>query len=96
MPARAAERWGLANRVVPADRVLDTALELAGTIAANAPLAVRASKRIMARSAAAGSDWDAPAWDMNAEETAAIWTSHDAQEGATAFAEKRKPEWTGT
>ena len=96
LDARTAERWGLVNRVVPPDQVLPTALELAGTIAANAPLAVRATKRIMARSATTGSDWDAPAWDMNEEETAAIWTSRDAHEGATAFAEKRRPEWTGT
>lgn len=96
LDARTAERWGLVNRVVPPDQVLPAALELAETIAANAPLAVRATKRVMARSAATGSDWDAPAWEMNEAETAAIWTSRDAREGATAFAEKRRPEWTGT
>jgi crotonobetainyl-CoA hydratase len=89
-------RWGLVNRVVAPDRVLDVALELAETIAANAPLAVRASKRIMARSAATGSDWDAAAWEMSAEEAASVKASRDAREGATAFAQKRRPQWTGT
>jgi crotonobetainyl-CoA hydratase len=93
--ARTAERWGLVNQVVPADRVLDAALGLAGDIAANAPLAVRASKRIMIRSGAAGSDWDAPAWELNEAEFRSVRSSRDAHEGATAFAEKRPPEWRG-
>jgi crotonobetainyl-CoA hydratase len=93
--ARTAERWGLVNQVVPADRVLGAALGLAGDIAANAPLAVRASKRIMIRSGAAGSDWDAPAWELNEAEFRSVRSSRDAHEGATAFAEKRPPEWRG-
>jgi crotonobetainyl-CoA hydratase len=88
-------RWGLVNRVVPAADVLGTALALAEAIAANAPLAVRASKRIMARSAG-GSDWADEVWAMNEAEFADVRRSRDAREGATAFAQKRRPEWSGT
>jgi crotonobetainyl-CoA hydratase len=91
--APTALRWGLVNQVVPPEKVLDTALTLAERIAANAPLAVRASKRIMTRAAATGSDWDDAAWDLNDTEFNAILTSQDAHEGAAAFAEKRAPQW---
>ncbi|MBF6540510.1 crotonase/enoyl-CoA hydratase family protein [Nocardia farcinica] len=93
--AETAARWGLVNRVVPADQVLAVALELAETIAANAPLAVRASKRIIHRAAAFGSDWDAPIWQMNMEQTMPVFLSKDAAEGPRAFAEKRAPQWRG-
>ena len=92
--AGAALRWGLVNRVVPPEDVLHTALALADTIAANAPLAVRASKRMMMRSAA-GSSWEPAMWEMNEAEFAAIRSSQDAHEGASAFAQKRMPEWVG-
>src|SRR4051794_29046501 len=94
LDAAAALRWGLVNRVVPADEVVATALALAQKIAANAPLALRASKRITANSAS-GSDWDPAVWEVNLAEVAAIRTTRDAREGATAFAEKRAPDWTG-
>ena len=94
LDAQTALRWGLVNRAVPAEEVLDTALVLAERIAANAPLAVRASKRMMMRSAA-GSDWESAVWEMNEAEFAAVRASRDAREGATAFAQKRVPEWVG-
>ncbi len=85
--------YGLVNRVVPAGRVVGEALELAGLICANAPLAVQVSKELMKRSL----DLDeAQAWDLNGELTARVLTSRDALEGAVAFAEKRPPVWTGT
>lgn len=93
--AASALRWGLVNRIVPATAVLDKALELANRIAANAPLAVRASKRIMARSTTC-SDWADEAWAMNEAEFVEVRASRDAREGATAFAEKRRPEWSGS
>jgi crotonobetainyl-CoA hydratase len=94
MDAATALRWGLVNRVVPAEDVLAAALELAVKVAANAPLAVRTSKRIMMRSAA-GSDWEDPVWDMNEAEFAVVRGSEDAREGARAFAQKREPRWIG-
>ena len=87
--ARALE-LGLVNRVVPAGRALDAALELAQRIAANAPLAVRASKRMIV---------EAPRWppaevfDRQREALEQIADSLDAREGALAFAEKRAPVW---
>ncbi|WP_433677746.1 crotonase/enoyl-CoA hydratase family protein [Nocardia sp. CA-119907] len=93
--ATAAAHWGLVNRVVPAERVLPAAMELAETIAANAPLSVRASKRIMHRVNEFGSEWDNPIWEMSFREAAPIFTSKDALEGPRAFAEKRAPQWRG-
>jgi crotonobetainyl-CoA hydratase len=93
--ARSALQWGLVNRVVPAEQVIDTAFTLAEQIAANAPLAVRASKRIMARSAEVGSTWNDAAWAMSEAEFSEVLSSKDIREGASAFAEKRPPKWTG-
>ncbi len=90
--ARRAQVLGLVNRVVAADQVVESALELAEKICANAPLAVRISKEIMMRSL------DLPeheAWKMNDEKIVPVFTSKDAIEGATAFAEKRPPRWEG-
>ncbi len=80
------------NRVVPAARVVDEALALAEVISANAPLAVRASKELMKRSAGLA---EAQAWELNDELTAPVLASRDALEGAVAFAEKRPPLWAG-
>jgi crotonobetainyl-CoA hydratase len=94
LTAETALRWGLVNHVVPPGEVLGTALAVAEKIATNAPLAVRASKRIMMRSAT-GSDWDASVWEMNEAEFRGVRASEDAREGATAFAQKREPRWVG-
>jgi enoyl-CoA hydratase len=80
---------GLVNRVVPAERLLDEALELAARIARNGPVALRFAKRVMWR-AKPGDDWDA-LW----AETGEVFESEDAVEGARAFAERREPRWTG-
>ncbi|GGN80875.1 crotonase/enoyl-CoA hydratase family protein [Nocardia rhizosphaerihabitans] len=87
-------RWGLVNRVVPADQVLDTAIELAGKIARNAPLAVQVSKRVLYQ-AAAMSDWEAESWKLSDDAAKAILRTADAKEGPRSFAEKRKPKWEG-
>ncbi|HEX9832618.1 MAG TPA: crotonase/enoyl-CoA hydratase family protein [Mycobacterium sp.] len=89
-------QWGLVNAVVEPDDVLSVALQMAEKVAANAPLAVTASKRIMARRRDFGSDWNDAMWSMNDRELAAILASEDAKEGPTAFAEKRPPRWTGS
>jgi enoyl-CoA hydratase len=83
---------GMVNRLVEPGGAVDEALALAGQIAANAPLALRTSKWIMTR--ASGRD-DPELWREQEERAAAIMVSHDAIEGATAFAEKRPPRWTG-
>ncbi|MFD6394138.1 crotonase/enoyl-CoA hydratase family protein [Nocardia sp. NPDC060259] len=89
--ARALE-LGLVNRVVPADLVLDAALELAGRIAANAPLAVQASKRV-ALGLVDGKIADDAAWDLTNREIMGVARTEDVREGTLAFAEKRKPNW---
>jgi crotonobetainyl-CoA hydratase len=96
MTAAEAGRWGLANRVVPAESLLDSALELAGQITAGAPLAVAAIQEVLA--ATAGLDVrDAFALMRSGDLTAysRMLASEDAVEGPRAFAEKRLPEWQG-
>ncbi|MCK4176897.1 crotonase/enoyl-CoA hydratase family protein [Aciditerrimonas ferrireducens] len=83
---------GLVNRVVPLDRLLSEALVLAEQIAANAPLAVRWSKKVMKEAMDLP---EAEAWKRNQEATAVVFTSADAMEGPRAFAEKRPPVWQG-
>ncbi len=90
--ARRALELGLVNRVVPAGQLMEEALALAGTIAENAPLAVRASKRVMKE---AGELPDAQGWKVNNAAMPEVFGSADATEGAVAFAEKRPPRWTG-
>jgi crotonobetainyl-CoA hydratase len=92
--ARAAE-LGLVNAVVDPARLMDEALSLAGRIAANAPLAVQASKRVLQRIVAGARPDEALGWALTSMEAAALRTSQDAREGPRAFAEKRDPVWTG-
>ena len=90
--ASRAMQVGLVNKVVPAEQLMDEALALAEQIAANAPLAVRASKRVMLKSADLAEE---EAWKLNDGTFSEIFTSADAMEGAVAFAEKRPPNWQG-
>lgn len=88
---RAAE-LGLVNRVTASGGALDGALELAGVIAANGPLAVAVTKEI----AVAAADWSwAEGWRRQDELMMPVFESEDAREGAAAFAEKREPVWRG-
>lgn len=92
MDAPTAHRWGLVNRLAPTGGALEAALALAQDIAANAPLSVLASKRIMAESP----DWALDErWQRQRGLVEAVLASADAQEGARAFAEKRPPVWRG-
>jgi len=90
--AQRAYELGLVNRVVPGDQVLEVAIALAERIAKNAPLAVRASKRVMHESIELN---EADAWAVNDAAFGVIGSSADALEGAIAFAEKREPNWQG-
>jgi enoyl-CoA hydratase len=89
--ARALE-IGAVNALAPAGAALDRALELAGEVVANAPLAVAATKQVVKRSY----DWHAAdEWERQEEFAMPVFHSEDAAEGSLAFAEKRSPRWTG-
>ncbi|MEV0898256.1 crotonase/enoyl-CoA hydratase family protein [Actinoplanes sp. NPDC049802] len=88
MPARRLHELGLINRVTPPGKALDTALELAHDIAANAPLAVLLSKRIVDEHR----DWGAAeAFDRLSDIAGEVIGSADAVEGIRAYAENRAP-----
>lgn len=90
--AEEAHSYGFVNRLVDPGSALDGALELAGRITANGPLAVAVTKEIMVRSG----DWsDAEAFTKQLELIGPVFGSQDAIEGSRAFAEKRAPVWTG-
>lgn len=93
MSAQEAAELGIVNRVVPFER-LDAAVdELIDEIMACAPLSIMATKQAAMR----GLDMELPA-AFGAEYPAVtkMMASSDAREGPAAFAEKRKPNWTGT
>jgi enoyl-CoA hydratase len=92
LPAERAHAYGLVNVLTEPGQALDGARHLAARIAANAPLAVRATKQIAAN---AVRYTDAEGFVAQREIWATIATSADAREGATAFAEKRAPVWRG-
>jgi enoyl-CoA hydratase len=86
------QRLGLVNRLAEPGRALDVAIELAQQILVNGPLAVAASKQIVAHSHA----WtDAEGWQKQMEFARPVMASEDMQEGLRAFAEKRRPVWKG-
>jgi enoyl-CoA hydratase len=90
--AERAYGFGMVNQLVEPGEVIDAALALAARICANAPLAVRASRRVVLDGANAD---DATAWDMTNAAMAKIVSSEDFQEGPRAFIEKRPPSWSG-
>ncbi|GAA3135328.1 crotonase/enoyl-CoA hydratase family protein [Streptosporangium carneum] len=91
-PASRLYEVGLVNHVTPAGEALAKAAELAARIAANAPLALAATKRVIVESA----DWShEEMFARQAEIINPVFASKDAMEGAAAFAEKRAPQWRG-
>lgn len=91
-PARKALEWGLVGHVVPAGDALVKAKEIAATIAANGPVAVRKIKEAVLASECVR-DQDARPIEM--ELGMQVFSTEDAKEGPRAFKEKRKPVYKG-
>jgi enoyl-CoA hydratase len=92
LTAEEARSFGLVNRVVPVERYLEEALQLAAEIAARAPLAVRLGKEVVNHA------FESFLSDGLADERRAfymLFASQDQKEGMQAFVEKRKPSWKG-
>jgi enoyl-CoA hydratase len=92
LPAERFAELGLVNHLADQGSALDVALELAGRIAGNGPLALVATKQILQEQF----DWDsAEMWDRQGAISGPVFASEDAKEGAAAFKEKREPVWKG-
>ena len=91
LSGREACERGLANRSVPAEQTLSTALELAVAIALKAPIAIRTAKRAIDRAfeSSLGENLRAERADFYA-----LLTTDDAREGIAAFVERRPPTWS--
>lgn len=90
--AERAAAYGLVNRVTAPGKSVAVACALAADVAANAPLATLASKRVLVEAPG----WpDGERWKRMAEIARPVRASQDAREGARAFAEKRAPLWKG-
>ena len=92
LPADRAYQLGLANRLVDAGSALDAACALAEEVNANAPIAVRASRRIFLATQFLTDD---EGFEVSARESRVVFRSEDFQEGPRAFIEKRPPRWAG-
>ena len=93
LTAEEALQFGLVNRVVPVERCLEEALQLAAEIASRAPLAVRLGKE------AVNHAFESFLSDGLADERRSfyfLFSSEDQKEGMSAFIEKRPPEWKGS
>jgi enoyl-CoA hydratase len=92
LDAPRAHHFGLVNRLTEPGGALAAALEFAAAIAANGPLAVLATKKIIAEA----DGWPSGEfWERQGVLIEPVFRSEDAREGARAFAEKRPPRWTG-
>ncbi|NNM01480.1 MAG: enoyl-CoA hydratase [Gammaproteobacteria bacterium] len=90
--AKTALEWGLVNRVTAPEALADTARDLAATIAAKPPVALKLGKELFYRQL----DGDLEqAYSLAGEVMACNMDTDDARDGIDAFFEKRKPEWKG-
>jgi methylglutaconyl-CoA hydratase len=88
--AQEAKEFGLVTEVVPGDRLLDRAKELANELIAASPSSLTRAKHLLTSAAAAGVDHDLERAIM---ENARIRCTPDFKEGVASFLEKRKPVW---
>ncbi|MBM3139516.1 MAG: enoyl-CoA hydratase/isomerase family protein [Candidatus Rokubacteria bacterium] len=87
-----AHRWGLVHEVLPPDRLMPRAIEIAEMIAANAPLSVEGTKSVAHQWRQLQID---ESYRFGAWVSRVVLNSEDSQEGPRAFAEKRAPVWKG-
>jgi methylglutaconyl-CoA hydratase len=90
--ASEAREFGLVSEIVPAERLMERAHELADLLVAASPSSLARSKRLLVSSAAASVDHDL---ERAILENARIRCTPDFQEGVASFLEKRKPVWQG-
>jgi len=90
--AQTAAEWGLVNRVVPPEQLEAAILELAGQVASSSPLTVKIGKHAFYDQI--GKEQD-EAYEVMGEVMSKNAMTSDAQEGMSAFLEKREPTWTG-
>ena len=92
MPAERFHEFGLVNALAEPGGAVDGALELAGRLAKNGPLALIASKQILQEQF----DWSTgEMWEKQGAISGPVFASEDSREGAAAFKEKREPVWRG-
>src|ERR1700722_20333210 len=92
IPADRFYEFGLVNHLAEPGEAVDVAIELAGRLAKNGPLALVASKQILQEQF----DWSsAEMWEKQGAISGPVFVSEDSKEGANAFKEKREPVWKG-
>ena len=90
--AEEALRIGLVSAMFPAERLLEEALGLAGSLATKSPLVLAAAKEMVNRSLQGSLE---TSLDEEAERFAHLFSSEDQKEGMRAFVEKREPDFKG-
>ncbi len=90
--AKTAAEWGLVNRVVPRERLDAEVLEMARQIASSSPLTLKIGKQAFYQQIEVG---QANAYELMSETMSQNAMTCDAQEGMSAFLQKRQPVWRG-
>ncbi|MNC93935.1 putative enoyl-CoA hydratase echA8 [compost metagenome] len=85
-------KWGLVNKVVPSEFLLEEAKAMAKKIASKAPVAVQAAKEMINKASNMQLD---ESLDAERHKFNSLFATEDQKEGMKAFIEKRKPTWKG-